>query len=71
MADDDVKALTERYSGTIKDHSGEIIKIEDWSESLPIWSGKKTKAVTFFSILSAAPNSSMNWKDSLKSLKMS
>lgn len=30
MADDDVKALTERYSGTIKDHSGEIIKIEDW-----------------------------------------
>ncbi|MGO8881783.1 MAG: 30S ribosomal protein S6 [Desulfomonilaceae bacterium] len=29
-SDDDVKALTERYSGTIKDHSGEIIKIEDW-----------------------------------------
>lgn len=30
MADDEVKALTERFSGTIKDHSGEIIKIEDW-----------------------------------------
>ncbi len=30
MADDDVKALTERFSGAIKDHSGEIIKIEDW-----------------------------------------
>jgi len=29
-SDDDVKVLTERYSGTIKDHSGEIIKIEDW-----------------------------------------
>jgi len=30
MVDDEVKALSERYSGIIKDHSGEIIKIEDW-----------------------------------------
>jgi small subunit ribosomal protein S6 len=30
MADDDVKALNERFSGIIKEHAGEIIKIEDW-----------------------------------------
>lgn len=30
MADDDVKALNERLSGIIKEHGGEIIKIEDW-----------------------------------------
>ncbi|MGC8659198.1 MAG: 30S ribosomal protein S6 [Desulfomonilaceae bacterium] len=30
MADDDVKALNERFGAIIRDHSGEIIKIEDW-----------------------------------------
>jgi small subunit ribosomal protein S6 len=30
MPDDDVKALNERLSGIIKDHAGEIIKLEDW-----------------------------------------
>ncbi len=30
MPDDDVKALNERLSVIIKDHAGEIIKIEDW-----------------------------------------
>ena len=31
MLDDDVKALKEKFSGIIKDHAGEIIKIEDLS----------------------------------------
>ncbi len=30
MADDEVKALTEKYGELIKSHDGEVIKIEDW-----------------------------------------
>lgn len=30
LADDEVKALTERYGDLIKSHEGELIKIEDW-----------------------------------------
>ena len=30
ILDDDAKALKEKFSGIIKDHAGEIIKIEDW-----------------------------------------
>lgn len=30
LADDEVKALTERYSDLIKSQDGEVIKIEDW-----------------------------------------
>lgn len=30
VADDEVKALTEKYGDLIKSHEGEVIKIEDW-----------------------------------------
>lgn len=30
ILDDDVKALTAKFGDIIKDHAGEIIKIEDW-----------------------------------------
>ncbi len=44
MADDDVKALNERYGAIIRDHSGEIIKIEDWgTRRLAYLVGKKDK----------------------------
>lgn len=44
MSDEDVKSLNERYSGIIKDHAGEIIKIEDWgSKKLAYLVRKKDK----------------------------
>ncbi len=30
VADDEVKALSEKYGDLIKSHEGEVIKIEDW-----------------------------------------
>jgi small subunit ribosomal protein S6 len=60
VADDDVRQFTERYTSLIKDHDGEIIKVEDWGKKRLAYLVKKRDTGRYILLDYVAPPEVIN-----------